>query len=103
MRGELGRGGRYLAGEGAANGPEPATGFTLFMDTVLRAVPEPAPVSRILVPAGTTLDQARDLRDRGWITVAGLAPDAEPRAEARRLGCSHVWLAGAIVEVETKP
>jgi ATP phosphoribosyltransferase regulatory subunit len=99
VRGELGRGGRYLAGADTA--PEPATGLTLYMDTVLRAVPEAGPVSRIFVPHGTPLDQARALRDRGWITVAGLAPAAVPAAEARRQGCSHVWRDGAIVEVET--
>ena len=35
--GELGRGGRYLTGDG-----EPATGVTLFADAVLRAAPAPA-------------------------------------------------------------
>jgi ATP phosphoribosyltransferase regulatory subunit len=99
VRGELGRGGRYLAGNPAA---EPATGFSLFMDTVLRAVPESAPVSRIFLPHGTVLDRARELREVGWVTVAGLEPAGEPVAEARRLGCSHVWQDGAIVEVETK-
>ncbi len=98
VRGELGRGGRYLAGDG-----EPATGVTLYMDTVLRALPEPVPVSRIFVPHGTPLDQARDLRDRGWVTVAGLAPVTAPEAEARRQGCSHLWRAGTIVEVKSKP
>jgi ATP phosphoribosyltransferase regulatory subunit len=103
VRGELGRGGRYLAGVDAAPAPEPATGFSLYMDTVLRAVPEAVPVSRIFLPHGTPLDQARALRDRGWITVAGLAPAAAPEAEARRQGCSHVWRDGAIVEVGAKP
>jgi len=100
VRGELGRGGRYLAGNGG--GGEPATGFSLFMDTVLRAVPEPTPVSRIFLPHGTALDQARALRDGGWVTVAGLEPGGIPETEARRLGCSHAWRDGAIVEVETK-
>ena len=100
VRGELGRGGRYLAGDGGAG--EPATGFSLFMDTVLRAVPEPVPVARIFLPHGTALDQARVLRDGGWVTVAGLEPAGDAVAEAARQGCSHVWQDGAIVEVETK-
>jgi len=104
VRGELGRGGRYLAGAalGDGRGAEPATGFSLFMDTVLRAVPESAPVSRIFLPPGTPLDRARALRELGWVTVAGLEPAGEPVSEARRLGCSHVWRDDAIVEVETK-
>ncbi len=44
--GELGRGGRYFA-DG-----EPATGATLFMDTVLDAMPGPEPARRIYVPIG---------------------------------------------------
>jgi ATP phosphoribosyltransferase regulatory subunit len=106
VRGELGRGGRYLAGaDGEHDGQhtgEPATGFSLFVDTVLRAVPQPAPARRVFVPHGTPLDRARELRDGGWITVVGLAPVASPEAEARRQGCSHVWRAGTIVEVEAK-
>jgi len=100
VRGELGRGGRYLAGGGV--GAEPATGFSLFMDTVLRAVPESVPVSRIFLPPGTTLERARALRELGWVTVAGFEPAGEPASEARRLGCSHVWQDDAIVEVESK-
>ncbi len=99
VRGELGRGGRYLAGQ--APDQEPATGFTLFMDTVIRALPLPLPVNRIFVPHGTPLDQARGLRERGWITVAGLEPEADPVAAAKRLACTHVWRDGAILEVET--
>lgn len=97
VRGELGRGGRYLAGNGKA---EPATGFTLFLDSVVRAVPEPAPVQRLFLPHGTAPAEGAALRAEGWITLAGLEPAADARAEARRLGCSHVWHSGKIVELE---
>src|SRR5207248_11487058 len=39
--GALGRGGRYQAGDPEA--PEPATGFTLYTDTILRTLPAPPP------------------------------------------------------------
>jgi len=93
VRGELGSGGRYLAGNGgtAAGAGEPATGFTLFTDTLLRALPRPAQGRRLFVPAGTTADRAANLRAEGWITVAGLDDGADARAEAQRLGCTH-WL-----------
>src|SRR5260221_635843 len=48
VRGELGRGGRYRTGNG---GGEPATGFTLYTDTVLRAAPKPETPSRLFLPA----------------------------------------------------
>ena len=91
--GELGRGGRYFA-DG-----EPATGATLFMDTVLDAMPAPEPAKRIYVPAGTAPSVAQKLRAEGWITVAGLAPVKDAKAEAKRLGCGSVW-AGTITPAE---
>ena len=42
---ELGRGGRYVCGEA-----EPATGFTLLPDAVLRAAPPRAARQRLYVP-----------------------------------------------------
>lgn len=92
--GELGRGGRYRTGAG-----EDATGVSLFMDAVLKALPPPARSKRLLLPAGTPEAEARRLRDAGWLTVAALEEGPEPLAEARRLGCSHVFLAGVPVVV----
>jgi ATP phosphoribosyltransferase regulatory subunit len=99
VRGELGRGGRY---EAAAPDEEreSSTGFTLFMDTVLRALPAPAPAQRIFLPLGTEPEAARRLRAEGWVTLAGLAAVADPAAEARRLGCGHLLQDGAIMEVK---
>jgi ATP phosphoribosyltransferase regulatory subunit len=86
--GELGRGGRYDAGNPVA--PEPATGFTLYTDTILRALPIAASLRRLLLPLGADPRRARALREAGWITVAALEPVGDWRAEARRLGCGHV-------------
>ncbi|NQU59894.1 MAG: ATP phosphoribosyltransferase regulatory subunit [Rhodospirillales bacterium] len=94
VRGELGSGGRYVAN---GNGSEPATGVTLFMDTVLRAVPSPKTPDRIFLPAATPADEAAKLRGQGWIAVAGLSKTDNPGKEAKRLGCSH-WLAGGKIE-----
>jgi len=86
--GELGRGGRYEAGDPAA--PEPATGFTLYTDTILRALPGATPPRRVLLPLGADRGRAAALRAAGWITVAALAAAGDWRAEAQRLGCTHV-------------
>jgi ATP phosphoribosyltransferase regulatory subunit len=81
VRGELGRGGRYLAGgDFAAGGGEAATGFTLYTDTILRALPAPAPARSVFVPMDAPALEAHD----------------DTIAEARRLGCSHAWIAGKI-------
>jgi ATP phosphoribosyltransferase regulatory subunit len=90
--GELGRGGRYQAGAPAA--PEPATGFTLYTDTILRTLPAPPPRRRLLVPPGGDPARARALRAEGWITVAALMPAAHWPQEARRLDCFYVLEGG---------
>ncbi len=90
--GELGRGGRYFAGDPA--GPEPATGFTLYTDTILQSLPQASRPRRVLLPAGADFGRARSLREDGWVTVAALEPAEDWRAEARRLGCDHVLEGG---------
>ncbi len=95
VRGELGSGGRYRT-----NG-EQATGFTLFMDTVLRAVRAPEPRRRVYLPAGTPEDKGADLRSEGWVTIAGLIEGADARAEALRLECGHVLDGGKVREIKT--
>ncbi|HTV88228.1 MAG TPA: ATP phosphoribosyltransferase regulatory subunit [Stellaceae bacterium] len=86
--GELGRGGRYEAGGPAA--PEPATGFTLYTDAILRTLP-PSPLRRrLLLPPDAPRARAAVLRAEGWTTVAALLPAGDWRDEARRLGCGWV-------------
>ncbi|MDX2101799.1 MAG: ATP phosphoribosyltransferase regulatory subunit [Alphaproteobacteria bacterium] len=95
VTGELGRGGRYLAGpEGHL---EPATGFSLFMDPIMAALPAAPAPRRLLLPYGTPHAQAESLREDGWITLAALDRTANPEDEAHRLGCSHVMVADGIV------
>ena len=89
---ELGRGGRYICGEA-----EPATGLTLFPDAVLRAAPLRMARQRLYVPLGADPDEAARMRRLGYATIAGLAPDEDPVAEARRLPCSHILRNGSAV------
>ena len=96
VRGELGRGGRYLAGRDS----EASTGFSLYMDSVLRAVPKRERRARLYLPHGTALETARRERTAGWITVCGLAPEQDILQEAARLRCSHVLTHDGIVAVE---
>jgi ATP phosphoribosyltransferase regulatory subunit len=83
---ELGRGGRYLCGD-----TEPATGITLYPDTIMQVAPAPALRPRVYVPFGTRAADAAAARAQKFATVAGLAQVADDAAEAARLGCSH-WL-----------
>jgi ATP phosphoribosyltransferase regulatory subunit len=95
VRGELGRGGRYSAASG-----ESSTGFTLYMDTLLRALPAPETDRRLFLPAGTPRARGQELRRKGWITVAGFDAAADTMAEAKRQRCSHVFVGRKIVALE---
>lgn len=89
VRGELGRGGRYLASRNG-NLAEPATGFSLFMDTVLRSLPGATEPRRVFIPSGSPAGAGSELRSEGWITVEGLDDGADPLTEAQRMKCSHI-------------
>jgi ATP phosphoribosyltransferase regulatory subunit len=95
VRGELGCGGRYRVGNGEEGTTgEPATGFTLYVDALLRALPRPARTNRIYIPAGTANGTADKLRAEGWIVVEALDEHAPAVEHARRLGCTHVYAEG---------
>ena len=66
IRGELGRGGLYPAGA------EHAAGFTLYMDTILRALPAPVRPEKIRVAADADADEVARRRAAGEVIVADL-------------------------------
>jgi ATP phosphoribosyltransferase regulatory subunit len=90
-RRELGRGGRYRIGAdaGTEKRGEPAVGFSLFADAILKAAPaKPAP-RRVYIPVGRAPAEAARLRQKGWVTVTGLEPAHDTIGEAKRLGCGY--------------
>lgn len=101
-RGEIGAGGRYTASLADGNGiqggsddsAEAATGFTLYIDTIMRVMPETDAMPRVFMPAGSAAEESSRLRNDGWVTINGLDAVADEQAEARRLGCSHIWQDG---------
>jgi ATP phosphoribosyltransferase regulatory subunit len=98
--GELGRGGRYEAGDPAT--PEAATGFTLYTDMILSTLPQAHARRRLLLPPDAHAALSAALRDQGWITVAALTLASDWHAEAERLGCGHVLEAGKPVPARAR-
>jgi ATP phosphoribosyltransferase regulatory subunit len=95
VRGDFGRGGRYVNQAGEA-----ATGFTLYLDTLLRALPPPPPPRRAYVPFGMPPVEAARLRADGWTTIHGVEPASDAVAEARRLGCVGVLTGNGLVALD---
>jgi len=98
---ELGAGGRYRATNGGGDDDgERATGFTLYLDSILPVLGAASPERAVLLPAEIPAAEGRRLRAAGWVTVAALEPADDAAAEARRMGCSHVYSDGEAVPVE---
>ena len=95
-REELARGGRYSAGYPEDGVSEPATGFTLYMDAVLAASEAPPARPRLYVEMGTPWRDAAPWQAKGY-AVRAVVPAPEPRAEAKRLRCSHALIDGDAV------
>ena len=92
---EVGSGGRYQT-----TGGEPATGFTLFTDRVLRASPDADQTPAVFVPVEAPVDAAADLRGDGRIVIKGLVAADDDAEEARRLGCAYLWRDGTLEQME---
>lgn len=102
VRGELGRGGRYTVQDGRRNVQtrETAVGFSVYLDSLMRAAP-PAPlVPRLFVPVHVSGAELKRLHDEGWRTVRGLDQHANGALEAQRLKCSHVYDNGSITALD---
>lgn len=82
LRRAAGRGGTYRI----AGSDEPATGFTLYLDRLADAAPQPEPARIVWLPLGHDRNAAAALRAEGWRTVAQLAEGEDPAA----LGCGFV-------------
>jgi len=104
VRGELGRGGRYAvdALNPAPDQSEQANGCTLYLDSLLRALPRDAAPKRVYLPADAPRENGDQLRRDGWVTIAGHAPVADAAAEARRLECTHVLTGAKPVAIDDK-
>ena len=78
---------------------ESSTGFTLFMDTVLKALPREDNRVRLFIPFNNNGQNLNSLHLEGWTTVSGLTEEQDPHEEARRLDCSYVLVDNKILKI----
>lgn len=97
---EVGRGGRYkIESENAKHDVE-ATGFTLYVETLLDILPEAQNVKRILISSGINDVGASELRRKGFNTVYALTEYGNCRMEAKRLNCKYLYKDNEIIELK---
>jgi ATP phosphoribosyltransferase regulatory subunit len=88
LRRAVGRGGTYRI----AGTEEPATGFTLYLDRLAEAAPQPEAARMVYLPLGHDRQLAARLRFEGWRTLAQLSEHEDPAA----LGCGYVLDGGEL-------
>lgn len=98
VRGELGRGGRYTVNAERGEG-EPATGFSLYLDSLMRAVAVEDCEKKIFVPNGTKRKVLNDLQEEGYRTILGLEAVENEVSEAKRMNCGFIWQNNQINEL----
>ena len=97
IRGELGRGGRYISTDSSSSDVgEMATGVTLFIDTLLNSLPNPLTTKRMFVPLGSNKEAIQKFMSEGWIAIAELVHNPNQPKEALRLGCTHILQDGEL-------
>jgi ATP phosphoribosyltransferase regulatory subunit len=76
-----------------------ATGLTLFMDSILKAVPSGSNAKKFFVPTEMNTADKRRFRDEGWTILTGLSMVPDDPARACRLGCSNFAVNAKIIEL----
>jgi ATP phosphoribosyltransferase regulatory subunit len=92
VRRAAGRGGTYRI----AGSNEAATGFTLYLDRLAEAAPQPEAAPLVWLPFGHDRKAAAALRASGARTLAQLAEGENARA----LGCTHILDGDALTALE---
>ena len=97
INGEIGRGGRYQAYNSKIT--EDATGVSLFVDSIIQALPKPKKQKKILVSSFDS-SKINNLRKEGWIVVEYF-DDVSINSENDTIqsGCTHYWDGQNIIAV----
>ncbi|MEZ5690713.1 MAG: ATP phosphoribosyltransferase regulatory subunit [Rickettsiales bacterium] len=96
---EVGRGGRYRIQGATAESDIEATGFTLYMETLLDILPKPPAKKRILISEGIDTEGTEKLRNDGFVLIHAVEGYGNCKNEAKRLGCGYIYTSGEIVEL----
>ena len=89
---ELGFGGRYMTGldQEDSKKPEPSTGLTFFMDTILDVLPKKNDPKTLYVPFGTPDKEFKRYLNSEWRIIRGLTKEKDINSEAKKLNCSYI-------------
>lgn len=95
IRGELGRGGAYTSQFGDYS--EKACGFTLYMDSVLRALPETGKRKGVLVGENAGWPDISQLQSKGWNVIRAVG--SADKKNAAKMDATHIYKNGKVEEI----
>ena len=87
VRGEIASGGRYLIN--THNNKETATGFTCFMDTIIRASSFENFSKKILIPFNIEIELKSKLSSEGYVLFTIFEQPNDLKKEAINYGCNY--------------
>jgi ATP phosphoribosyltransferase regulatory subunit len=96
FRGEIGRGGRYTVGDTF----EPAVGFSVYIDPLLRSLPPLQPAGKILIPRDVPSQKQQELIAQGWRLARHLEDTPLNAATALRQGCVAWYDGGRVASMD---
>lgn len=89
---EVGRGGRYHAGN------EEATGFTLYIELLRDLLPAAVTGKKLLLEAGCPQADCERLQQQGYTTLYALSHAVDLQQQAQAMGCAGFFAQGKLTE-----
>ena len=97
---EVGRGGRYkIQGEDGKDDCE-ATGFTLYVETLLDILPKPQRKKRVLISNGINETNLDELSKKDFVLIYALNEYGRIEDEAKLLDCDFIYKNNELIEVK---
>ena len=94
VRGEIARGGRYFVKD--SNDQEVATGFTCYMDSILRASSLKFSQKNIIVPFNTSHKKIQDLIKKKYIVIKNINGSKITKKLAKEKNCQFFLLKNSL-------
>ncbi len=98
IRGEIARGGRYISNNG--NKEEKATGFTCYMDTILRASSNIEKTNKIMIPFNILNNKKKELITQGFILETYFGDLNNIKEMAIKKNCQSYFVDNQIIKLD---
>jgi len=96
---EIARGGRYISNN--SNGEESATGFTCYMDTILRASSNVEKANKIMIPFDISNEKKKELITHGFIIETFFGDLKYIKKMAIKKNCQSYLVDNQIIKLDT--